>query len=330
MILIITNKGDSHPTPVIKHLLQQGIPVFRLNTECLLTDYEFHWQCNQAGSDFYIRNIHNDMEIRGHDVTVVWERRPELPKTLPIENCNEINKHNLAEAGEFLSFLLHYLSSHFCIGHHLYDRSSASKMTQLQIATELGVTIPSTLFSNRKQDVVEFANKFDNVVLKQIDNGSLWLGDEYEYVFYTCKVSASQLLAQPEESFIQTVNFVQNYIEKQFELRVTVVCNDVFACKINSQVMDNDKGAIDWRQGYDYGLSHEIYELPDRIADFCRAYLQRMHLNFGCFDFIVTPDGEYVFLECNPNGQWLWIENVTGLPISESIAKYLSNPLNKT
>ena len=52
-------------------------------------------------------------------------------------------------------------------------------------------------------------------------------------------------------------------------------------------------------------------------------YLKRMHLNFGCFDFIVTPDGEYVFLECNPNGQWLWIEEEPGMKISEAIAEAL-------
>ena len=48
-----------------------------------------------------------------------------------------------------------------------------------------------------------------------------------------------------------------------------------------------------------------------------------MGLNFGCFDFIVTPSGEYVFLECNPNGQWLWVELETGLPISQAIAEFL-------
>lgn len=326
MILIITNKEDSHPTPVIRHLQQQGISVFRLNTECLLTDYEFSWQCDGTFRDFHIRNIRNGLEIYGHDLSAVWERRPELPKTLPLDNRQEINKHNLAEAGEFLSFLLHYLSSAFCIGHHLYDRSAASKMKQLSVASELGFNIPATLFSNRKSDIINFAKRYDSIVLKQIDNESLWLGDEYEYLFYACKVTSEQLESQPEEAFTQTVNFVQNYVEKQFELRITVVCDDVFACKIDSQAMDYDKGAIDWRQGYDYNLKHETFNLPEWVADFCREYLHHMNLNFGCFDLIVTPDDKYIFLECNPNGQWLWIENATGLKISESIAHHLANP----
>ena len=65
-------------------------------------------------------------------------------------------------------------------------------------------------------------------------------------------------------------------------------------------------------------------ELPENIRQFCLAFLQRMKLNFGCFDFIVTPEVEYVFLECNPNGQWLWIEMETGYDISKIMANNLA------
>ena len=51
-----------------------------------------------------------------------------------------------------------------------------------------------------------------------------------------------------------------------------------------------------------------------------------MKLNFGCFDFIVTPAREYVFVECNPNGQWLWIETATGMKISDALADALQHP----
>jgi glutathione synthase/RimK-type ligase-like ATP-grasp enzyme len=102
------------------------------------------------------------------------------------------------------------------------------------------------------------------------------------------------------------------------------VDGQVFACKIDSQILDEDKGKVDWRQGYDHGLKHEPFELPEKIRDFCRAYLSKMNLHFGCFDMIVTPENEYVFLECNPNGQWLWIELATGMKISEAIAETLS------
>lgn len=323
MILIITNKEDVHPTPVIEYLKEKNIPIFRLNTESLLTDYEFNWHCDENGNDFYIKNIHTGLEICGHNVSSVWERRPMPPSELPIENEEEINKHNLEEAHGFLSFLLYYLGNKFSIGHHLYDRSAASKMLQLKIAQEIGMQVPYTCFSNRKENIVSFAKDFEYVILKSIENDNIWLDDEYEYLLYAQKVKSSLLEEQQEEAYSQTVNYVQNYIEKAFELRITVVCDKVFACKIDSQLMEEGKGKEDWRQGYDYGLKHEIFELPEDISKLCKEFLKKMNLNFGCFDFIVTPDNEYVFLECNPNGQWLWIELATGMKISTAIAECL-------
>jgi glutathione synthase/RimK-type ligase-like ATP-grasp enzyme len=325
VILIVTNKEDTHPTPVIEYLSGKQISVFRLNTESLLTDYRFHWWCNDKGTDFYIRNVKNGLELYGHDITAVWERRPVAPTELFVENLPEINKHNLTEARGFLTFLSCYLKDVYAIGSIVYDRVSASKMLQLKTAGELGMKVPDTCFSNRKEDISAFAGNYEYLVLKSIENDNVWLNDEYEYVFYAQKVKSSDLLDKPDEMFTQTVSFVQNYIDKQFELRITVVDKTVFACKIDSQALDDDKGKIDWRQGYDHGLKHEIFDLPAHIADFCLRYLERMNLHFGCFDMIVTPQNEYVFLECNPNGQWLWIELLTGIKISEAIAKTLCN-----
>ena len=326
MILIITNKEYTHPTSVIQLLNERNIPVFRLNTEALLTDYYFCWQCNATNTNFRIKNIHTGLEVQGSDITAVWDRRPEAPATLPIQNSPEISKHNLSEALGFLRFLRYYIKDIFSIGSIVNDRTAASKMLQLKIAHDIGFLTPDSCFSNRKEEILKFALRHENLVLKSIGNGSIWDEEkELEYVFYTSKIESASLADVPEEAFIQTVSFVQNYIEKLFELRITVVKDRIFACKIDSQILDEDKGKIDWRQGYDYGLKHEIYDLPQQIKDQCLMFLQRLGLNFGCFDFIVTPTEEYVFLECNPNGQWLWIELETGMKISEAIAEVLVN-----
>lgn len=166
--------------------------------------------------------------------------------------------------------------------------------------------------------------KHEDISLKSINADGFFTDDGMEYVFYSRKALSKDVVTQPEDAFRQTVCFLQNYIEKKYELRITVCNEDVMACKIDSQVLDDDKGKIDWRQGYDYGLKQEIVEIPECIRDFCIRFLKEMHLNFGCFDFIVTPNDEYVFLECNPNGQWLWIELATGFDISKIIAKNLA------
>lgn len=197
MILIVTNKEDVHPTPVIEYLNKRGYSVFRLNTETLLTDYRFHWWVNGNGTDFYIKNVKNGLEAYGHDITAVWERRPMLPSELLLNNREEINRHNLKEAAGFLSFLLHDVSDRFSMGHHLYDRSASSKMRQLRLAKALGMEVPATCFSNRKEDVVTFSRPFEYIMLKSIESDNVWLGDEKEYVFFGQKVQSDSLEGQP-------------------------------------------------------------------------------------------------------------------------------------
>lgn len=325
MILIVTNKEDIHPSPVIEHLERLDAPFFRLNTESLLSDYDFEWTCGGSkGDDFHIRNIYTGLAVYGHDINSVWERRPLVPSELRCHNQDEINAHNLKEAHGFLSFLLYYLEDRFCLGHHLYDRSASSKMLQLKIARELGMKIPDTCFSNNKSAIEGFCAKYDSICLKSIDNDNIWFNDNgIEHILYTQRVSAEELMKLDEQSFSQTVTYLQNYIDKAFELRITVVENHVFACRIDSQVMGKRMGQIDWRQGLDFGMFQSQYDLQESIAKFCISFLRKLHLNFGCFDFIVTPQGEYVFLECNSNGQWLWIEHETGLEISKCIAETL-------
>ena len=331
MILIITNKEDEHPTPVINILNERNIPVFRLNTECLLTDYEFTWWNSSGPSRFIIKNKQTGLTLDIEDLTTVWDRRPELPKELPFNVSEAINKHNLKEAAGFLRFLRSYITSTPSIGSILYDDYASSKMEQLQYAEFIGLKVPDTVFTNRQEDILAMARYHQEIVLKSIaSDGIMDDGKGTEYVFYSQKVSLQDIENAPKEAFAQTVSYIQEYIPKVFELRVTVVAKKVFACKIESQHLADNEGKIDWRQGYDHGLRYEPYDLPDNISEKCIKFLERMRLNFGAFDFIVTPSGEYVFLECNPNGQWLWIEMKTGLNISEAIADSLATGENLT
>ena len=329
MVFIFTNKNDIHPTNVIKHLASWGVPVFRLNTECLLTDYQFKWWCDENGCDFYIRNIKNNLEVYGHEITAVWERRAMTPKHLPITHRERsINKYNREEAHGFLSFLRYYMRDIYSIGSIVEDRPAESKMLQLAVAKSIGAKVPDTCYANYKSAFENLCSKHEMLSLKTINNDSIFVEGEKEYVFYSQKCKSADLMKQAPEAFSQTACYLQNYIDKKYELRITVCCNDIVACKIDSQIQGETTGKIDWRQGYDYNLRQEIVEIPDSVKDLCLSYLKRMKLNFGCFDFIVTPDDEYIFLECNPNGQWLWIELETGFDISEIVARNLTKNEN--
>ena len=67
-----------------------------------------------------------------------------------------------------------------------------------------------------------------------------------------------------------------------------------------------------------------MHVLPVAEVRRCRALVRRLGLRFGAIDMVQTPSGEHVFLEINPNGQWLWIERATGLPIANAIARLLA------
>lgn len=98
--------------------------------------------------------------------------------------------------------------------------------------------------------------------------------------------------------------------------------NDIFTAAIDSQSLNHTK--IDWRRD-GINLPHTIYRLPDEVANKCLELTHQFKLNFGAIDMIVTPDNEYVFLEINPNGQWAWIEEMTGLPIAQAMITLLTS-----
>lgn len=324
MILVFTNKEDAHPNPVFERLQERDAPFFRLNTEDLLTDYSFSWWVNERSCNFEIINKQNGLQLKGSEVSAVWDRRPEPPKSLPVNNTEKINEHNRREALEFLRFLRHYVEHIPSIGSIVGDRVASSKMLQYRTALDCGFMVPDTIYANSKAAVEAFARNHETLCLKAIEGTDIW-DDEHgvDYVFYSQVLNGADVSAIPEEAFVQTVNFIQEYVPKLYELRVTVVDEEVFAAKILSQELPEDKGRIDWRQGYDSGLKFEACSLPEEVRKKCISLVHAMGLNFGCIDLIVRPDGEYVFLECNPNGQWLWIELATGLEISNSIANFL-------
>ena len=113
----------------------------------------------------------------------------------------------------------------------------------------------------------------------------------------------------------------QAYVPKRVELRITVVGQQVFAAEIHSQHTHHTRH--DWRR-YDLDETpHFPHALPPDVAQRCLRLVQALGLCYGAIDMVLTPDDRYVFLEINPNGQYLWIEQLTGLPITDALCDLL-------
>lgn len=115
----------------------------------------------------------------------------------------------------------------------------------------------------------------------------------------------------------------QKHIQKPHELRVTVVGQKIFPIKINSQ--ETEETRIDWRRDQSLDAYHlyEITKIPLTLERRIYSYMRSEDLKYGAFDFIVSPNGKYFFLECNAAGQWLWLEDATGAQISTAVAELL-------
>jgi hypothetical protein len=83
-----------------------------------------------------------------------------------------------------------------------------------------------------------------------------------------------------------------------------------------------EAATIDWREDYS-SLSYRVTTVPRPVEAAVTEFMRYFGLAFGAFDFVVTPSGEWRFLECNPNGQWAWLERYADVPISQAIADLL-------
>jgi hypothetical protein len=331
VILIITNKGDIHCNPVIKHLQRNGDKYFRLNTESLLTDYLISFSYKDQSVDLHIENKINGKTLSSKEVISVWERRPNSP-VLPEISNEKIKLVVEDEANELTKWIRHFFINCRMIGSSVWDRPNESKLRQMDVASRVinelrsEIKLPHTLLTNSKKDLEQFSNNKKEIVLKPISADGLMLDDKLEIPFTSRKVNSKNINVITQDDLELCPSFMQEYVEKNYELRITVIGEKILCCKIDSQKLPKGNGREDWREGYEHGLSEveEWIDCPDEIQEFIILYMQKMNLNFGCFDFIYAKNNSFYFLECNPNGQWMWLEEDLGIPISESIANFLA------
>jgi glutathione synthase/RimK-type ligase-like ATP-grasp enzyme len=194
-----------------------------------------------------------------------------------------------------------------------------SKIYQLSVARSHGFAVPDTLISNDAERIRRFfEEKGGEVVAKPLRLGYFDYGDRQTGVF-TSRVALDDL---SEDAPLRMAPVIyQEMIPKLFDIRVTVVGQRVFAAAIDSQ--SEPSATLDWRRTDNEDLPHYAHELPEPVQKACLDYMNALGLDFGALDFVLTPQNEYVFLEVNPNGQWIWIEEKLGFPISEAIATRL-------
>ena len=257
-----------------------------------------------------IRDGRTAWELRGPGLEagrppfdVVWFRRPTppvFPKTLHPGDLPVARR----ETQDFLGGLYHLTAPGAFWVNPLSSRPRAElKAVQLREAANVGLTIPVTLMSNDPGRIRAFLDEFPGRTVYKAFYPAQWETGDDLAVLLTSTVGPDDL---PEDEILRcTPGIFQVRVDKSHELRVTIMGRHVVTAKLRSQESEHTRD--DWRGGGAY-LKVEPDTLPPQVEQACFDLMDRLGIVFGAFDFIVTPEGEHVFLEVNPSGQFLWVE----------------------
>lgn len=311
MLLLVTNKRDITTDYVVAEIRRRGLSYFRLNTEDLpraifamdavrRDNWSFRWE---------------DQELFGSKVRAAYFRRPGAPVLAHVGADSGEVAYSESEWQSLLKSLYSRLD-----GRWLSSPTSIfmaeDKPRQLLLAHEIGLNIPQTTVTNEYSQVMALS-KNGAAVAKPLRN-ALLTGSE-ERVMFTTRLSD---VTSADAAAIAVAPIIcQTEVKKRFDVRVTVVADKVFAAAIHSQ--DFSETEVDWRKGSRPDLRHECVSLPEDLEAKCIELTTRLGLRYGAIDLVCDEAGVFWFLEINPNGQWAWIENMTGYPIASAIVDAL-------
>lgn len=321
-VLIITHSADNDSIKrVCQAIRSQGERVFRLDTDRFPTDIQLDVYYGEGTEQLTL--ISEQEQLNLSDVSAVWYRRIAIGKTIPTTMDKQLRQASVEESRATIQGLIASLNV-FHLDPFPQIQRAKNKQLQLQTAQKIGLKTPRTLITNRPEAVQQFARECGgNIVTKMLSSFAVY-EEGKEKVVFTTPVAPEDL------HHLQGLRYCpmtfQENIPKAVELRITIVGNQVFAAAINSQKLN--RARYDWRrEGLSLIDDWEAYSLPQAISQKLLNLMNYLGLNYGAIDLIVTPDGEYIFLEVNPVGEFFWLDLLPGLPISQAIADILVQPL---
>jgi glutathione synthase/RimK-type ligase-like ATP-grasp enzyme len=311
-ILLVTEEFDPTADHLIQVLRRRGCPVLRWNLdrypqESTLT---YRASAHQFGGSIATEGRVVPLDLIGS----VWYRASRcrgFPASLKPEELEFATR----EAESALNALPLVTDWHW-INEPRRHRDAAWKPAQLAAARRLNMAVPRTVITNDPGVVMAFREKSGGAII--FKSLSQTLGLEPGRAAFTGIVTDEVLSSL--NLIRHTPGIFQELVLKDYEVRLTVVADKMFAVKILSQ--GNERTKLDWRIA-PHDIKYEPIDLPADICDKVSAFMAEAGLIYSCIDFIVTPEGRHVFLESNPRGQYLWIEHYTGMPITEAIADAL-------
>jgi ATP-grasp ribosomal peptide maturase len=311
-VLVLTHPFDPTADMVVEALYGLDVPVFRCDPGQFPQQLGLAARFTPEGG-WCVTLTLGSRSVALDDIGCAYYRRP-TGFAVDTQMSEPEQKWARTEARAGFGGLLTALPN--WLNHPTHIAAAEYKPGQLQLAAAMGMWTAPSLLTNDPAQVRGFVREYGQVVYKPLAGNGIAEENTYRLI-YANPVDLE--LDHFDDSIRRSAHFFQAWVDKAYEVRVTVVDETMFGVRIDAA---SAAGQLDWRSDYD-NLTYTPVEVPEEISRALRGYLRVCNLRFGAADFIVTPDDKWVFLECNPNGQWAWLEEATGLPIAATTADAL-------
>lgn len=311
-VLILAREFDPTADQMVTLLGERGVEVFRVNTAWFPTQVQVSVELRDARWCGVLTAPRGRVDL--DQVHAVWYRSPEAYRMPPELSPAEAH-HAQVEAKYGLGGVLASLPVLWC-NHPSRVADAAYKPVQLAHAALAGLTVPDTLITNEPDAVRKFAA--DGPMVTKLVGGMALEEEGVRKNVYTRLLEAEDLTDL--RGVEHTTHVFQRWVPKARECRVTVIGQHITAAAITA---GSQQGYVDYRTDYD-NLTYELVDPPEQVTTGIRLLMSGFGLIFGALDFVITPHGEWVFLEINPTGQYGFIEHATGAPLSVQLADLLT------
>ncbi|MCU1646659.1 MAG: hypothetical protein JWN03_6934 [Nocardia sp.] len=302
-VLIVTEADDLHGDALAATLRKHhGLSPIRLD----MRDFPRENGTFRVSRDGTSRSLSHILGL--DDASSVWWRRPQ-PCVVPGSARGVDDDYRQAECDGFLQGLLWSIPA-LWVNDPGADRTANRKLVQLETAYRAGFAVPETLITNDVDEARSFIDSRPGpVVYKRAGTG--------RGAFTETRIVTAADLARLE-TIRNSPTIFQDYIHAECDLRIVWVDGMEWVVRIDSQ---SGVGRVDSR--LDTSVDFTADRLPASVSKSLTTLMGALGLAFGVLDLRVGLDGEFWFLEVNPQGQFAYLEIKTGLPIFESLANLL-------
>jgi glutathione synthase/RimK-type ligase-like ATP-grasp enzyme len=304
---IVTVEDDLHALAVKQALEERhGVDCAIVESDALADSGGLSWSEQHRSTAILPARDGGEVDVGGLDV--IWWRRFNGDAKIPSDVSDPAAIDVITN--DCRATLLGILLTEFhgaWVSHPDANRNAEIKLVQLRAARQAGFRVPQTLVSQHPEQIRQFCAALGNRVIVKALSGT-------KKAPLTTGIVNDELLAS-DRTLRLSPTIYQELVPGSAHLRVQGFGDEFHAVRINCE-------HLDWR----FKLSEskvEPYVLPAAMQQRLRKVLRSLGLRMGIFDLKLAADGELVWLEVNPQGQFLFVEGLTGMPIIDLFADFL-------